>query len=168
MTIYIGLGANLDSVAGSPAKTLAAALALLPGYGIGVRLCSSFYRSPAFPPSDQPDFINAVARIETVRTPENLMMALLDLEQAFGRIRRTKWEPRSLDLDLLDYQGRVRAPHGGPGDLILPHPRLAERAFVLKPLAEIAPGWRHPVSGMAVRDLLAARADASQVVRLDR
>ena len=148
--IYVALGANIPSPAGPPAVTLRRALAAMPKHGIQVVAVSRFYRTPAWPAGDQPDFVNAVAEVCTKRGPNELLRALLVIERAFGRERKTKWEPRALDLDLIDYGGLISdAAH-----LSLPHPWMHERAFVLKPLADIAPAWRHPDTGQGVFDLL--------------
>jgi len=139
-TVYVALGANL----GDPASTLRAAfgaLANLPDSRI-VR-SSSLYRTAPLGLTEQPDFINAVAALETLLAPEAMLDALLDLESRFGRLRGEKNGPRSLDLDLLLYNDQlVDLPR-----LTLPHPRLHLRAFVLYPLAEIAPDLRLPGRG---------------------
>lgn len=148
--IYIALGANIPSPVGPPEATLRRALEACPARGIRVVAVSPFYRSPAWPNADQPVFVNAVAEVRTKLMPGALMRELLAIEKAFGRVRKTKWEARSLDLDLIDYGGLVTdAEH-----LMLPHPWMHERAFVLRPLADVAPGWRHPDTGLGVSRLL--------------
>jgi 2-amino-4-hydroxy-6-hydroxymethyldihydropteridine diphosphokinase len=142
--ILLALGANLPSDAGAPAATLRAALTALEEAGVRVRARSSFYRSGPVPPSDQPDYVNAVAIVETALDPRSLLMLLHEIEARFGRVRGERNAARTLDLDLLDYDGRIADGAEGP---VLPHPRLHERAFVLRPLAEIAPHWRHPRLG---------------------
>lgn len=149
--ILIGLGANLPSRAGSPAETLHAALAELPRADVRVIAVSSFYRTPAWPDSADPAFVNAVARIETRLPPPALIARMHEVEDFFGRERNARNAPRTLDLDLLDYDGRVES-----GPPVLPHPRIAQRGFVLVPLREVAPDWRHPESGLTVDALLAA------------
>lgn len=148
--IYIALGANLPSPAGAPQETLRRALAALPARGVAVEAVSPFYRSAAWPDPKDPPFVNAVAKVGTKLTPADLMRVLLQIEVEFGRKRSSKNAPRTLDLDLIDYAGLVTdAAH-----LLLPHPQLQERAFVLKPLSDLAPDWRHPVTGQTVTDLL--------------
>lgn len=163
--ILVGLGGNLDSPRfGPPRRTLEAALARFEAEGLRVAACSRFYRSAPVPASDQPWFVNAVAHIETGLAPRPLLDALLDIERDFGRVRSTRNAPRVLDLDLLAYGALVTGPTAVPA---LPHPRLAERAFVLRPLAEIAPDWRHPASGTPVKALLAALAAGAEARPMD-
>jgi len=154
--ILIALGANLDHPRyGPPRETLEAALATLQQNGVAILACSRWFRSAPVPPSDQPWFVNAVASAETGLSPGELMMKLHEIEVGFGRVRHCANEARVLDLDLLAYHDRVSEPGESP---ILPHPRLAERAFVVLPLAEVAPDWRHPVSGSSAAEL-ASRLD---------
>lgn len=158
--ILIGLGSNLTSEAGPPAATLNEALKQFPLYGIVVVARSRFYESEPVPRSDQPWFVNAVAQVETALLPDDLLSRLHAIEHGFGRVRRERNEARTLDLDLLDYDGSVR----DGGQLLLPHPRLHERAFVLKPLLELAPDWHHPTLDRSAVDLLAALPEAARAV----
>lgn len=137
---YVALGANL----GDPASTVRAAFGALANLPESrVVHCSSLYRTAPVGITEQPDFINAVAALETTLAPEALLDALLDLEQRFGRIRAERNGPRTLDLDVLLYNDlEIDLPR-----LILPHPRLHLRAFVLQPLAEIAPKLQLPRRG---------------------
>ncbi|PPB79570.1 2-amino-4-hydroxy-6-hydroxymethyldihydropteridine diphosphokinase [Albidovulum inexpectatum] len=171
----IALGGNSPSPAGSPAETLRAALMRMPGRLLAV---SRFWRTPAYPPGSGPDFVNAAALIRADLSADALLLALHDIEAAFGRERQTRWGPRSLDLDLLmmgdmvlpdpktvrdwidlpEAQQRITAPD----QLILPHPRMQDRGFVLIPLAEIAPNLRHPLTGRTVSDMVHALSDAEK------
>ncbi len=159
LTAYLGLGSNL----GDRRQLLSAARASLDATaGIRVSGASALYQTaPVGGPPDQPPFLNAVLRVETGLSPRELLQACLALEARCGRRRQERWGPRTLDLDLLDHGGVVLSLPG----LQLPHPRLAERAFVLVPLAELAPAWRHPVSGRTATELLAALGDTAGVVR---
>ena len=149
--ILVGIGSNLAaSRFASPQKTANAAVAQLPAIGIRVVRCSRWYLSQPVPPSDQPWYVNAVAVVETRLSPAALLRALLALEARFGRRRGVANAARTLDLDLLDYDGCQFATER----LTLPHPRLNERRFVLAPLAEIAPHWRHPLLAITARELL--------------
>lgn len=160
--ILIGLGANLASHAGPPVTTIEAAVTALETLGVTAIARSPFYESEPVPRSDQPWFVNAVARLQTDMPPDDLLARLHDVERAFGRERRERNEARPLDLDLLDYDGIVR----DEASLLLPHPRLHERAFVLKPLIDVAPAWRHPLLGRTAAELLAALPEeARQGVR---
>ena len=149
--ILIALGANIAGPAGPPLSALQAALAALEKSGIAVLRLSAFYETRAWPNPADPPFINAVAAIDTALEPFALLARLHELETSLGRKRSAANAPRTLDLDLLDYRRRVEE-----GAVILPHPRLGERRFVLEPLAEVSPQWRHPVSGQSVELLLAA------------
>jgi 2-amino-4-hydroxy-6-hydroxymethyldihydropteridine diphosphokinase len=153
MSAYIALGANIPGPAGPPRATLEAALARLEAAGVHVRKRSRWYRSPAWPNPADPEFVNAVAEVETALGPAALLALLHETEAALGRARSAPNAPRAIDLDLLDYGGAVEGGAAGP---VLPHPRLHQRAFVLRPLAEIAPGWRHPVSRRGIAELVAA------------
>src|SRR5258705_3596227 len=132
--ILIALGANLPSRAGGPADTLRAAIASLGARGITVESQSGFYLSPAWPDPTDPAFVNAVVRVKTALTPAELLRLMHEIEDSFGRERGARNAPRVLDLDLIDYDGRVE--QGLPE---LPHPRAASRGFVLIPLRDVAP-----------------------------
>jgi 2-amino-4-hydroxy-6-hydroxymethyldihydropteridine diphosphokinase len=152
--IYIGFGGNLPHPRiGSPKATLEAALASLQSRGIEVRRVSPWYRTAPVPASDQPWYINAVAEISAHLSADRLLAELHAVEDEFGRVRSVANAPRLIDLDLLDFRGEV-AP-GGPGKATLPHPRMTGRAFVLRPLADLAPQWRHPRTGASIGALVA-------------
>lgn len=160
--ILVALGANLPHERyGSPRATCEAALRALEAAGIRVAGRSRWYRSRAVPPSDQPDFVNAVAALETGLEPAALLAALHGIEAAFGRRRGAVNAARTLDLDLIAYHDRVSdGVDGGP---VLPHPRLASRAFVLLPLRDLAPGWHQPGRGTPIDELIAALAPDARV-----
>jgi 2-amino-4-hydroxy-6-hydroxymethyldihydropteridine diphosphokinase len=153
--VLLGLGANV----GDPAATIAAALARLDDAGVRIVARSSLYRTAPWGKTDQPAFVNACALAQTELSPRALLDGILAIELALGRRRGERWGPRTIDIDILDYDGRALDEPG----LTLPHPRLTDRAFVLVPLAEIAPD--HVVAGRAVRDW-AASIGASGVTRL--
>lgn len=163
--VYIGLGANLPSAThGSPRDTVLAAIAALEAAGLEIRVRSPLYESEPVPVSDQPWYVNAVVEAESELGCAALLALLHSVENAFGRVRSVPNAARVLDLDLLDCRGEVRAGAEGP---VLPHPRLQDRAFVLLPLREIAPQWRHPASGRSVAELLDALPPGQRIRRTD-
>ncbi|HMB75603.1 MAG TPA: 2-amino-4-hydroxy-6-hydroxymethyldihydropteridine diphosphokinase [Kiloniellaceae bacterium] len=163
--ILIALGSNLPHPTyGDSRAVLTAAVARIgetPGFVLGRR--SSWYRTAPWPPSDQPDYVNGVVEIAGDLGPEATMRALHAIEDEFGRTRTQVNAARILDLDLLAYDDFVSPPGAWPQ---VPHPRLAERVFVLAPLAELAPAWRHPVLGRSAAALLAALDDKAGAERL--
>ncbi|MCC7016485.1 MAG: 2-amino-4-hydroxy-6-hydroxymethyldihydropteridine diphosphokinase [Rhodospirillales bacterium] len=161
--ILLGIGANVPSVFGPPRATCGAALAALGRAGVKLVACSSWWRSAPVPASDQPWFVNAVATVETDLGAAELLAVLLRIERAFGRVRTVANADRTLDLDLLDYRGQVANGTDGP---CLPHPRMAGRAFVILPLLEIAPDWRHPVSGLSAERLAGSLPPGQAIVRM--
>ncbi len=161
--ILIGLGANLPSPRfGPPKATLEAALAELENRGVRVAARSRWYSSAAVPASDQPRYINGVAAVETELPPDELLGLLHAIEEGFGRRRSEPNAAREIDLDLLAYNDLIRAELPP----ILPHPRLAERAFVLYPICDIDPEWRHPATGRSAAELAEAAPGAADL-RLD-
>jgi 2-amino-4-hydroxy-6-hydroxymethyldihydropteridine diphosphokinase len=162
--IFIGLGANLPSPRhGSPRNAVLSAIAALEAAGLVIRARSPLYESEPVPVSDQPWYVNAVVEAESALDCAALLALLHSVENAFGRVRSVPNAARVLDLDLLDCRGEVRA---GPDAPVLPHPRLQDRVFVLMPLGDIAPHWRHPVSRRGVAELLAALPPGQRIRRV--
>ena len=174
----IALGSNMPSQAGEPADTLRAALEAMRRRGLRLDAVSRFYRTPCFPPGAGPDYVNAAARVTGVEDPAILLDILHGIEAEFGRARAQRWGMRTLDIDLiggedivlpnpetyaawrdLDLETQMQAT---PEQLILPHPRLHERAFVLVPVNDVAPEWIHPVFGQSVAEMLAALPESAR------
>lgn len=161
--ILVAVGANLPDSAGRPAvETCRWAVERLAGLpGLELARCSRWYRSVPVPPSGQPDYVNGVVRLRGAADPDQLLQALHGIEAEAGRVRTTPNAARPLDLDLLAIDQLVYQSRS----LVLPHPRLQDRAFVLAPLCDVALDWVHPTLGPA-RALLAA-ADLSGLSLLD-
>jgi 2-amino-4-hydroxy-6-hydroxymethyldihydropteridine diphosphokinase len=184
--VLIAFGANLPFAGEGPAETLWKAVAALGEEGLAVLDLSRFYATPCFPAGAGPDYVNAAAVLECGGQDDlaSILARLHAVEARFGRRRDQRWGMRTLDLDLLamgdsvlpdpETQDRWRTLPAEaqirvtPDRLILPHPRLQDRAFVLVPLADVAPDWRHPRTGQTVRQMLAAlpRADRDAVTPL--
>lgn len=145
-TAYLGLGGNLGDRVQNLREALRR-LAAAPGLLIGAT--SSVYETKPVGVAGQPDFLNMVVRVETTLAPRELLSLCLRIETELGRVRRDHWGPRTIDLDVLWYDGRTWCD----SELVLPHPRLKERAFVLVPLAEIAP--RIALDGESIERLIA-------------
>lgn len=172
--MLIALGGNLPFDGQPPEATLRAALAALAQAGFAELRASRFWSTPCFPPGAGPDYVNAAAcaRWTGPADPAAVLAALHAIEARFGRARAQRWGMRTLDLDLLAFGAAVRPDAAtqtawrrlpleaqiarAPDRPVLPHPRLADRAFVLVPLAEVAPHWRHPLTGLSVAEMHAA------------
>ena len=148
--ILIALGSNISGPWGSPQQSVQQALQALDSDGLKLVEASRLLLTAPFGKPNQPPFVNAVARIETHLPPMALLQKLHAIERKAGRRRTTRWGPRTLDLDIVDYHGLVRST----GKLVLPHPGIAERTFVLKPISELAVKWRHPTSHLSAQSML--------------
>lgn len=152
--ILVAVGSNLvHPEFGAPIAVCAAAIAAVEEGECRVLSQSRWFRSAPVPKSDQPDFINGVFSVETSMAPAEFLVFLHRIEARFDRERSVPNAARTLDLDLLTYNEIVNK---GPVSPILPHPRMSERAFVLLPLADIAPDWHHPVTATPISSLIAS------------
>lgn len=174
----IALGGNLPAGTVGSADLLRIALADLAGRAGRLQAVSRFFSTPAFPAGSGPDYVNAAALLSTALDPGALLAVLHDVEALHGRERTTRWGARTLDLDLLAMGDKVlpdaatqdrwraldpaRQREVAPDRLILPHPRLQDRGFVLVPLMDIAPLWRHPRTGKTVAEMAAALPEADK------
>lgn len=156
--ILIALGANLPSRYGDPEATIEAALECFEREGVRVVKRSSIWLTAPVPVSDQPWYRNAVVAVETDLTAQELMVLLHSIERRFGRVRTVRDAPRLLDLDIIAYHDEVH----DHSNMTVPHPRMHDRAFVLKPLQEVAPNWEHPVLGLSVTQLIAKLPEDQQ------
>jgi 2-amino-4-hydroxy-6-hydroxymethyldihydropteridine diphosphokinase len=160
--LYIGLGANLAHPRfGRPKATLEHVLTLFPAAGLRVLARSPWYESAPVPASDQPWYVNGVVRVATALSPSGALAALHSIEADLGRQRVERNEARAVDLDIISFGNMIL---NGPNAPIVPHPRMTERAFVLLPLADLAPDWRHPATREPISALI-ARLPGGQITR---
>ena len=168
----VALGSNEKSLWGDAKETVQKAMQCVSELAVSSSSCSPFYATSAFPAGSGPAFVNAVMALDTDLDALSLLDALHQIEATAGRTRTTRWGQRTLDLDLIAMGGQVypdlatfeawrnlpltEQTKQTPKGLILPHPRLQDRSFVLVPLCDVAPDWRHPVLGLTARDLCAA------------
>jgi 2-amino-4-hydroxy-6-hydroxymethyldihydropteridine diphosphokinase len=174
----IAVGSNLSFTGETPKEVINAAFLALEAHGIMIRSQSRYFSSPAFPAGSGPDFVNAAAVVEAGGSAAALLEQLHEVEMEMGRTRTRRWGARTLDLDLIA-MGQQLLPDAQthqywrdlpleaqktdvPPELILPHPRLSERAFVLVPLMDVAPDWCHPVTGHSVRAMHGALSAAAR------
>jgi 2-amino-4-hydroxy-6-hydroxymethyldihydropteridine diphosphokinase len=150
--VVVALGGNVPGVYPSSQALLEAALSAFASEGLNIARRSRWWRSAAWPDAELPEYRNGVVLVETALGPRETLQALHAIEARFGRSRGARNAPRTLDLDLIAH-GRAVLDEDG---VVVPHPRAHERRFVMGPLAEIAPGWRHPVLGRTAAELAAA------------
>ena len=181
---FIAMGANLPSATGTALSTLEKSLELFMSESLQIHRISKWFSTPAFPAGSGPDFVNGTVIVKTRLPPIKVLEALHRIEAAMGRTRDNRWEPRLCDLDILAYDDEIfpslktytqwknlelsQQTTKTPDELILPHPRLQDRAFVLVPLNDIAPDWCHPVTRITVSDMLAAlpAADLAEIRKI--
>ena len=181
-TGIVGLGGNLKFKGSATSSTLVRAISRLAAGDVTIRAVSRFFQTPCFPAGAGPDYVNAAVLVETTLDPQSLLDRLNGIEAEFERDRQQRWGMRTLDMDILAF-GQTILPDSEvqeywrnlspevqvsatPTQLILPHPRLQDRAFALVPMVDIAPDWVHPVLNKTARQLCAELPDAEiQAVR---
>ena len=154
--ILLGIGSNLNSSYGDRFKNINLAISYLESLKIKILKKSSFYKSPSYPNVKDPEFINIVIAISTLFTPSELASKLIFIEEKLERKRNYKNEPRTCDIDIIDYNGKIIDFNFNNLNFVVPHERLSNRSFVLIPIKEILPDWKHPATNEHI-DLLINR-----------
>ena len=163
--IYIGIGSNLNGKNNeTPLQNCKKALNELKK-GVNICKASSWYKSEPIPISNQPWFINAVVEISTSMSSLELLEFILNIEKVFGRIRKKKNEARIIDLDIIDYKKKILYKKN---KLIIPHPRMHERSFVLLPLKELNPKWIHPIKKKGLKELINNLDDKQKILKISK
>jgi 2-amino-4-hydroxy-6-hydroxymethyldihydropteridine diphosphokinase len=176
MNVLIAFGSNVSDDQEDSMAVILNSIELLVNNSIKKPDISQFYKTPAFPVGAGPDFINCVLAAETQLAPDELLSMFHEIEAILGRKREKRWGQRVIDIDLLNYENFVKPSDDvvntwinmaltdqmerTPEHLILPHPRIQDRAFVLVPMADVAPEWRHPVLGKTTVEMRDALPDA--------
>ena len=168
--IFLGLGSNLPSKYGDRFANINLAISSLEAYGIKVIKRSSFYKTPSYPDRENPKFINVVILVETNLPAIDLMSVLIFIEEKLGRKRYKKNDPRTCDIDIIDYNSQILSLRYNNLELTLPHKKLAKRNFILFPLQEISPRWKHPKTKEFISDLLQklSEDDKNSILKIDK
>ena len=168
--IFLGLGSNLLSKYGDRFININLAISYLEGYGIKVIKKSSFYETPSYPNKENPKFINAVILVETILPPIDLMSVVIFIEERLERKRDKKNDPRTCDIDIIDYNSQILNLKYNNLDLTVPHKELTSRNFILFPLQEISPTWKHPKTKEIISDLLQklSEEDKNAILKIDK
>ncbi len=168
--IILSLGSNLSSKFGDRFKNLEIAMNYLEGYGILIEKKSSFYETPSYPNTNDPKFINVIISVKTKLPPIDLMSVLIHIEEKLGRKRNKKNDPRTCDIDIIDYEQKIINFKYRDLDLIVPHERMRSRNFVLFPLIEIIPNWIHPQTKENISDIIKklSNEDRKSVLKVNK
>ena len=168
--IFLALGSNLHSSRGDRFGNINLAISHLERHEIKVIKKSSFYETPSYPNKKNPKFINAVILVETILAPIDLMSVLVFIEEKLGRKRSKKNDPRTCDIDIIDYNSKILNLRYNNLDLTVPHKKLSTRNFILFPLQEISPRWKHPKTKEFISDLLKklSEDDKNSILKIDK
>ena len=160
--IFLALGSNLPSKYGDRFVNITTSISLLESSKIRILNKSSFYETPSYPDNSKPKFINVVIKVTSELSPENFASILIGIEEKLGRKRINKNDPRTCDIDIIDYNGQILNFSCGNLKFIVPHKKMTSRNFVLYPLKEIAPNWVHPKTKVKVSSLINKLADENR------
>jgi 2-amino-4-hydroxy-6-hydroxymethyldihydropteridine diphosphokinase len=179
--VYLAFGSNQMAQLQGSVEVIQSSYALLNAKPVHITTFSPFFQTPAFPAGNGPDYVNSVVRAQTSLTAQELMDVLHNIETQLGRERKQRWGARNIDIDLLDYDGRILPTRKAynkwrglplelqktewPDELVLPHPRIQDRGFVLVPLKAVARDWVHPVTGENI-DTLIGQIDRSELLEI--
>ena len=168
--IFLGLGSNLPSKYGDKFANINLAISSLESYGVKIIKRSSFYKTPSYPDRKKPKFINVVILVRTNLPPVDLMSLLVFIEKKLERKRIKKNDPRTCDIDIIDYNSQILNLKYNNLDLKLPHKELASRNFVLFPLQEISPMWKHPKTKETISNLIQKlnEEDKNSILKIDK
>ena len=168
--IFLGLGSNLPSKYGDRFANINLAISSLEAYGIKVIKKSSFYKTPSYPNRENPKFINVVILVETNLLPIDLMSVLIFIEERLERKRGKKNDPRTCDIDIIDYNSQILNLKCNNLDLAVPHKELTSRNFILFPLQEISPMWKHPKTKETINNLIQNlnEEDKNSILKIDK
>ena len=168
--IFLGLGSNLPSKYGDRFANINMAISSLAAYGIKVIKKSSFYKTPSYPNRENPKFINVVVLVKTNLLPIDLMSVLIFIEEKLERKRVKKNDPRTCDIDIIDYNSQILNLKYNNLDFTVPHKELASRNFVLFPLQEISPMWKHPITKETITNLIQKlnEEDKNSILKIDK
>ena len=168
--ILLGIGSNLSSSFGDRFKNIETAVTALNGYGIEIKRKSSYYESPSYPNKEDPKFINVVVEVKTHLPPEDLASVIIYIEKELERKRVNKNDPRTCDIDILDYDNQIINFKYQNLDFVVPHSKLIHRNFVLYPLREISPEWKHPLSKVHIDNLIEklSNEDKKSILKINK
>ena len=167
--IFLGLGSNLPSSHGDRFENINMAMTFLEVYGIKIIKKSSFYETPSYPNQNNPKFINIVTLVETSLPPIDLMSVLIFIEEKLERKRGEKNDPRTCDIDIIDFNYQVLKFKYKSFDLMIPHKELSHRNFILFPLQEVCPTWKHPETGENINAMIQklSNEDKNSILKIE-